>query len=101
MFGRYVGDGERESFYFLQEILSLRFGLEFSLRDREGRVPIYGLQFPIGLGDKVLDFELPIDNQCQCRSLHSSDREYLAVLPIFERVEAGCVHSQQPVADSS
>ena len=49
----------------------------------------------------MVDFLLPIDYQSQCRCLHTTYTKHLFILSVFQCVESGCVHSQQPIADSS
>ena len=84
-------------------LLGLQHQLFLALSDDggEGGVAIEGLQFPILLGDEVLDFQLAVHNQRQRRCLHAADGEHLAVLPVLHGVEAGGVHAQQPVADGA
>ena len=97
----HVGYGERFSLYRGKRLFSLLLGGEFSFRSRERGVAVYRGEHPVRLRFKVVNLLLPVHYQRQRRCLHSSYRQHLPVLPVFQRVQAGGVHSQYPVADGT
>jgi len=49
----------------------------------------------------MFNLVLAVHDQGEGRSLHSPDRQDLSVLSIFQRVETGGIHPEQPVAVGS
>ena len=49
----------------------------------------------------MVNFCLSVDDQCQRRRLNTTDGEYLTILTIAQRIEAGCIHAQQPVPNGT
>ena len=74
---------------------------KLSLRGGEGGVTIHGCQDPIRLRLEVLDLLLTVHDEGEGRGLYTADAEHLTVLTIPEGIEAGGVHTQQPVADGT
>ena len=108
--GLFVGNGRDSpvfdglSFLLCRVLLFGFLGQFFvALSDNGGkdRIAVDGLQFPILLGDKMLDFLLALHNQGQGGSLHPPDGEHLFVLSVLQGIEACSVHPQRPVADGT
>ena len=97
----YVGHGERLSCYGGQKLLAFFFHRELALGCAEHRLPVGGRQYPIRLGLEVLYLFLSVDYERESGGLNPSDAQHLAVLAILERVEACCIHAENPVADGS
>ena len=84
-----------------KSLLTLLLRRELTLSRRKYRVTIDGGKHPVRFGFEVLDLLLPVDNQSECRCLHTSDGEHLPVLSVFEGIETCGIHTQQPVTDGT
>ena len=73
------------------------FFIAFPDESRKSRIPIIRFQFPVLFRLEVSNFQLTIDNQCQCRGLYTTDGKYLFILTVFNCVKTGRIHPQQPV----
>ena len=91
---RLVGDGG-------ERLLAFLLRRELALCGCEERVAVYRGQHPIGFGLKRVDLLLAVDDKRECRRLHTTDAEHLAVLSVLERVKTRGVHAQEPVADGT
>ena len=96
-----LSDGERLAFNGLESLLALFFLGELAFCCRKRDVAIDGGQHPVGLGLEVVYLLLAVDDEGQRRRLHTTYRQHLPVLAVLQRVEAGAVHAQQPVADGT
>ena len=94
-------DGERLALDGLKGLLALFLRREFAFCSCKRRVAVDGSQHPVGLGLEVVDLLLAVDDEGEGRGLHTSDGEYLTILPVFQRVEPGGIHAQEPVANGS
>ena len=74
--------------------------LTFPDYGRKRCITIYSLQFPILFGHKIRYFQLPVYNECQRWRLYTTNGKYLFILSILHCIETGCIHSEQPVANS-
>ena len=99
LFLLHIGNGERLSRNGLESLLALFLAGEPSFGGREGGVAVNGGQHPVGFRFEVVYFFLPVHDERQRGRLHPSDGEHLPVLSVFERIESGSVHAQNPVAD--
>ena len=88
----------------LKESISIIPGFEPPLGTSEEYFPVHGFELPGLLRFEIFDFILAVDYQCQGRRLHPSYRQHFAVPSIasavFERIESGRIHPQQPVSYS-
>ena len=82
-------------FFFSRQLF-----ITFTNKGRESCITIHGFQFPILFRLKIFNIQLPVDDQCECRGLYSSDRKHLPILPIFYSIEPRGIHPQQPVTNS-
>ena len=92
---------ERLSLDGSEGFLSFLLRSVFPLRSGEGGITIHGCQYPIRLRLEVLDLLLAVYDEGEGWRLHAADAEHLTVLPIPEGIEAGGIHTQQPVADGT
>ena len=100
-FGRDISHHKGSGLHRFQKSLSLFHAGKPTFGSGKSGVAVNGFQFPVRFRFEILNFQLSIDNQCQCRCLHPSDGKYLAVLCVFKRVKPGGIHAQQPVADGA
>ena len=117
-----IGDNERKVFYTFHQRFSLLpvgdrvdagivylllsatlfffrsyFFIAFTDQSRKGGITIIRFQFPVLFRLEVGDLQLAVDNQCQRRSLHTTDGKHLFVLTVFDGIKTGGIHPQQPV----
>ena len=95
------GDGEGFACNGLQKLLTLLLHIELALGGREDRITIGGRQDPIGFWLEVFNLLLAVDNEGERGCLHPSDAEHLPVLSVFEGIEPGGIHAENPVADGT
>ena len=106
LFLLYFRNGERRVADGRQCRLALFLGGESAvalLHDGgEDGVAVDGGQHPVGLWLELFNLLLPLDNERQRGSLYTTDAEYLLLSRgILLGVEAGSVHTQQPVANGT
>ena len=96
-----LGDGERLALDGLEGLLALFLRGELAGSGCKCGVAIDCGQHPVGFGLEIVDLLLAIDDECEGRGLYASDGEHLTVLAVFQRIEPGGIHSQEPVADGA
>ena len=101
LFLAYIGN--REGFAGDGTECFLAFFLAGKLAAGGGKlgVAIDSGEYPVWLGNKVVDFLLSVYDEGKGRGLHPADAEHLSVLTIFQCIKSGGVHTENPVADGT
>src|SRR5574344_1048693 len=98
---RNISDGERFPCDRLKKVSSLFLTVEFTFCGTEYSITVRSCENPIGFRFEIINLLLSVHDESESWCLYTAYRENLTVLSVFERIKAGRIHSQKPVADST
>ena len=96
-----IFDSKTVSLCGLQEVTTFALITEASLGAGKQRIPVFGDQNPIGFWFEILYLVVSVNDHGQGGSLYATNAEYLLVPAELQRIEAGRIHSKEPVAFGS
>ena len=85
----------------IQKLLSLFLHRELAFGGSKHGVTIGGGKHPICFRHKMVYLVLSVHNERQRGGLHPAYAEHLPVLSVFEGIEPGGIHAENPVADGT